>query len=127
MKVQLEDSSISLRSFFSLFCVKFQMGAGKLDDGYKQAYSAPPRLASRAAVHHAWLASLTGGHWGTERANLPSPPRLPLDHLPLTPDTAVSLTRRLPTIASPNGPGPPIPPLPIVVELKPVQQQIRTN
>lgn len=72
------------------------------------------------------LSSLSG-HTGPEPANLLSQPHLCWIICWLTPDTFMSLTRRLPTIALPNGLRPPILQVPIVDQLNPIQEQTLPN
>lgn len=71
--------------------------------------------------------SANTGHTGPEPANLLSQPHLSWIICWLTPDTFMSLTRRLPTIALPNGLRPPILQVPIVDQLNPVQEQTLPN
>lgn len=75
------------------------------------------------------LSSLSAntGHTGPEPANLLSQPHLSWIICWLTPDTFMSLTRRLPTIALPNGLRPPILQVPIVDQLNPIQEQTLPN
>lgn len=67
------------------------------------------------------------GRTGSEPANLLSQPHLSWIICWLTPDTFMLLTRRLPTIALPNGLRPPILQVPIVDQLNPVQEQTLPN
>lgn len=71
--------------------------------------------------------SANSGHTGPEPANLLSQPHLSWIICWLTPDTFMSLTRRLPTIALPNGLRPPILQVPIVDQLNPVQEKTLPN
>lgn len=76
-----------------------------------------------------YLSSLSAntGHTGPEPANLLPQPHLSWIICWLTPDTFMSLTRRLPTIALPNGLRPPILQVPIVDQLNSVQEQTLPN
>lgn len=66
-------------------------------------------------------------HMGPKPANLLSQPHLSWIICWLTPDTFMSLTRRLPTIALPNGLRPPILQVSVVVQLNSVQEQTLPN
>lgn len=85
------------------------------------------------AVYHAWVPPLPllsiCKRWshGPEPANLLSQPHLSWIICWLTPDTFMSLTHRLPTIALPNGLRPPILQVPIVDQLNSVQEQTLPN
>ena len=76
-----------------------------------------------------FLSSLSAntGHMALEPANLLFQPHLYWIICWLTPDTFMSLTRRLPTIALPNGLRPPILQVPLVDQLKAVQEQTQPN
>lgn len=71
--------------------------------------------------------SANTGHTGPKPANLLSQLHLSWIICWLTPDTFMSLTRRLPTIALPNGLRPPILQVPIVDQLNSVQEQTLPN